>query len=71
VFQYNFQQHIPQKHTPLSQNLSRESVRSLLFKLLPEPSGGITPLPLLPAIDCMTDPKPLAPEHLMGPPITP
>jgi hypothetical protein len=71
VFHFNFQSSIP--HPPNAapaNNFSRESVRSLLFELFPSQTDNITPLPLLPAIDCATGPKPLAPEHLMGPPIT-
>jgi hypothetical protein len=40
------------------------------FELFPNPNDGVTPLPLLPPIECASGPKPLTPEHLMGPPTT-
>jgi hypothetical protein len=43
----------------------------LLFELFPQQDDGVNPLPLLPAIESVSSPKPLSPEHLMGPPVTP
>jgi hypothetical protein len=72
VFQYNFQHSIPPNpSTRRRKCFTRESVRSLLFELFPQQEHGTTPLPLLPAIECTYGPKPLIPDHLMGPPITP
>jgi hypothetical protein len=71
-YQYNFQQTIPPNpSTAQKRSFTRESVRSLLFELFPQQDDGVNPLPLLPAIECVSSPKPLSPEHLMGPPVTP